>query len=402
MKLGKRTLALLLAAAMVMCLFAGCASKPAASDDAPAKATEAKTTEAQTEAQAPAAEDSKKSILYYVAYIGDFGMWDMGYRAASAAAEKYGYDLTLVEYGTDTSAAVNSLVDALDTKHYDYVLCAGWYVSDTIIEKSANGEWSDITFIMFDTSPVADFGDTDNIYGISFAQNEGSFLVAVYSALMSKTGKIGCTINLDAPITNDFGAGWLCGYKYANKELGMDLDMMYAYLGEMTVQNNYETVSVMIDNGCDYIYDVAGDVCLGALQAADEKSTEQTGRYILGTDYDQYSYYRDLGSAKGYQTLITSMLKNVEPCVALLFENLNSGNSKILPGNTVYGLSTDGVGLAENENYLAHTPEDVQNTMRELTQKIISGEIDVVSYYDFNSYEAFAAYRDNPDADFAA
>ena len=179
-----------------------------------------------------ASAEKPKTVLYYCAYIGDFGLGDMGWRAAQAAGEKYGYDVTLVEFGNDNSQAVNSLIDALDTKHYDYVIASGWYISDTVIEMSRNGEWSDITFILYDTAPSTDFSGTDNIYGVSFAQNEGSFLVAIYSALMSKTGKIGCVINVDAPVTNDFGTGWLNGYKYAVKEMGMtDLDMMYAYMG---------------------------------------------------------------------------------------------------------------------------------------------------------------------------
>ena len=117
----------------------------------------------------------RETMLFYTGFIGDFGIADMGWRACQAAAEKYGYDLTLVEYGQDTSQAINSLVDALDTSHYDYVVASGWYITDTIIEMCENGEWADITFVLYDTSPLDDFSNVDNIYGISFAQNEGSF-----------------------------------------------------------------------------------------------------------------------------------------------------------------------------------------------------------------------------------
>ena len=82
-------------------------------------------------------------------------------------------------------------MDALETKHYDYVMAMGWYITDTVVEKSRSGEWSDMTFILYDTAPDLDLAGLDNIYGVSFGQNEGSFLVSVYSALMSKTGKIG-------------------------------------------------------------------------------------------------------------------------------------------------------------------------------------------------------------------
>ena len=36
----------------------------------------------------------------------------------------------------------------------------------------------------------------------------------------------------------------------------------------------------------------------------------------------------------------------------------------------------------------------------EIIGKIGSGEIVVPSYYDFDSYEAFATYRDDPNAEF--
>lgn len=392
MKLRNRLTALIAASAILLSL-AACGGKPEESKQPDP------TQGQQTETQKP---DEQKTIMFYIPYIGDFGLGDMGHRAATAAAEKYNLKYTLVEYGQDNSIAVNSLVDALETTHYDYVLCMGWYVADIVVEKSKdNGEWSDITFILFDTAPSKDFTGCDNIYGVSFAQSEGSFLVALYSALMTKTGKIGCAINQDAPITNDFGAGWLCGYKYAVNELGMDdLQMMYAYLGEVTIQTSYETVSVMMDNDCDYVYLVAGTVAMGGMQAAEEKGGKAAGKFILGTDYDQYNYFKEVGDTVGWDTMLTSMLKNIEACVALIFENIYGEATGIVPGNHVYGIKEGGVGLAQNENYLENTPDDVKKIIDETSEKIVNGELDVVSYFDFESYDAFATYRDNPSAPF--
>lgn len=392
----KKVLAMVLA--LVMCLgLVACAGS--GSNSTPA------TTKASTDTQAPAAEGSGKAaegktMLYYTAYIGDFGLADMGWRAAQAAQEKYGYDVTLVEYGNDSSQAVNSLIDALDTKHYDYVMAMGWYISDTVIEKSKSGEWADTTFILYDTAPSTDFSGTNNIYGVSFAQNEGSFLVGIYSALMSKTGKVGCVINLDAPITNDFGTGWLCGVKYAKKTLGLNVDSMYTYMGELTVQGDYESVNVVMDNGCDYVYNVGASVSLGAMQAADEKGGYENGKFIIGTDYDQYTYFETVGDVQGYKSMVTSMLKNIEPCVALLLQNINGEATGIEPGNHTYGVAEGGTGLAENDWYKQNTPEDVQKQIADISAKIASGEIDVVSYFDFPTYDDFATYRDNIDAEF--
>lgn len=392
----KKALAMVLA--LVMCLgLVACAGS--GSNSTPA------TTKASTDTQAPAADGSGKAaegktMLYYTAYIGDFGLADMGWRAAQAAQEKYGYDVTLVEYGNDSSQAVNSLIDALDTKHYDYVMAMGWYISDTVIEKSKSGEWADTTFILYDTAPSTDFSGTNNIYGVSFAQNEGSFLVGIYSALMSKTGKVGCVINLDAPICNDFGTGWLCGVKYAKKTLGLNVDSMYTYMGELTVQGDYESVNVVMDNGCDYVYNVGASVSLGAMQAADEKGGYENGKFIIGTDYDQYTYFETVGDVQGYKSMVTSMLKNIEPCVALLMQNINGEATGIEPGNHTYGVAEGGTGLAENDWYKQNTPEDVQKQIADISAKIASGEIDVVSYFDFPTYDDFATYRDNIDAEF--
>lgn len=394
----KKVLALILVVALCVGLVACGNSKPAET-----KPEDKPTTNAESVSNGGENLPGEgKSILYYCAFIGDFGLADMGHRAAKAAAEKYGYELTLVEYGQDKSQAVNSLVDALDTKHYDIVMAMGWYITDTVIEMSKNGEWSDITFILYDTAPGTDFSGTDNIYGVAFAQNEGSFLVAVYSALMSKTGKIGAVINMDAPITNDFGTGWLCGYRYARDELGMkDLDMMYTYMGEMTVQGDYESVNVVMDNGCDYVYNVGGSVALGAMQAADEKGGVDAGKFIIGTDYDQYTYFESVGDVQGYKSMVTSMLKNIEPCVALIMENLHGEAEGIVPGNHTYGIAEGGTGLCENDWYKQNTPEDVQKQISEISNKIANGEIEVVSYFDFPTYDEFANYRDNKDATFS-
>ena len=162
--------------------------------------------------------------------------------------------------------------------------------------------------------------DRDNVYGITFGQNEGGFLVAVYSALMTKTGKIGCSLRSDTPILNDFGTGWLAGYKYAAKEMGLDVDMVFSYIGEDSVQSTYESCNVLFDNGADYVWSVAGTNVLGACQAAEEKGGLEAGYGVIGVDYDQWTYFKEVGDAVGYENLVTSMLKNIEPCVADVYK----------------------------------------------------------------------------------
>jgi basic membrane lipoprotein Med (substrate-binding protein (PBP1-ABC) superfamily) len=124
----------------------------------------------------------------------------------------------------------------------------------------------------------------------------------------------------------------------------------------------------------------------------------------MGCDYDQWSYFKglaaeDASSAVGYENILTSITKNIAPTAMAIIDSVK-GDHSIPAGNRVWGVFENGVGYLENENFLANVPAEVQATLKDIIAKIGAGEIVVPSYYDFDSYEAFAAYRDNADAEF--
>ena len=62
-----------------------------------------------------AAAEEKGKILFFTAFIGDFGLSDMGYRAVQEIAEQYNLEWTLVEYGAyDPALAINSYWDGVN------------------------------------------------------------------------------------------------------------------------------------------------------------------------------------------------------------------------------------------------------------------------------------------------
>ena len=348
-----------------------------------------------------AAAEEKGKILFFTAFIGDFGLSDMGYRAVQEIAEQYNLEWTLVEYGAyDPALAINSYWDALETSKYDYFLGPAWYIQDIVDDAAA--EFPNTTFIYYDVGKGVEF-KSPNVYGITFAQNESSFIAAILQALMTKTGKIGC-ISSDSPILNDFSTGWLAGSKYAKKELGLDIAWLHSYMVETSMSAVYEAMNVMYDNGCDAVWPITAQMMLAGCQAAQEHGGIEKGFFVLGCDYDQYSYLKDIAAkdesaALGYQNILTSITKNIAPIAKKIIDDVN-GEHKIPAGNQVWGIFEDGVGYLENENFLAYVPEDIQAKLKEIIGKIGSGEIVVPSYYDFDSYEAFATYRDDPNAEF--
>ena len=397
MKTTKKLIALVLALAMCLSLVAcggsGTSTSNSTGNTAQNSANDTKQDSTDTGA--------KKKIIFFTAFIGDFGLSDMGYRAVQELAETYNMDWTLVEYGSyDAALAVNCFWDALETTHYDYFFGPAWYI-EGIIDDAAK-QYPDTTFIHYDVGKGVEFNEP-NVYGITFAQNESSFMAAILQCLMTKNGKVGC-VSTDSPILNDFSTGWLAGVKYAKKEMGLDVSWLHSYMPETSMSAVYESANVMYDNGCDFVWSISAQMLLAACQAAEEHGGHEKGYWVMGCDYDQYEYFKGLAaqdesSAVGYQNILTSITKNIAPAASAIIACVESGDGSVQPGNKVW---ENGVGYLENENFLANVPADVQQTLKDIIAKIGAGEIKVPSYYDFNTYEAFAAYRDNPDADFQA
>ena len=343
----------------------------------------------------------KEKILFFTAFIGDFGLSDMGYRAVQEIAAKYNMDWTLVEYGAyDPALAINTFWDALETTNYDYFFGPTWFIEDLIDEAAA--QFPETTFIHYDVGKGIEFKQP-NVFGITFAQNESSFMAAILQALLTKNGKIGC-ISSDSPILNDFSTGWLAGAKYAKKVMGLDIKWMHSYMVETSMSAVYEAMNVMYDNGCDAVWPITAQMMLAGAQAAEEHGGIENGYFVLGCDYDQWSYFKslatkDASSAVGYENVLTSITKNIAPVSMAIIDSVK-GDHSIPAGNQVWGVFNNGVGYLENENFLANTSAEVQATLKDIINKIGSGEIVVPSYYDFDSYEAFATYRDNDDAEF--
>ena len=391
----KKIIALLLVLAMCLSLVAcGGGSAPAAKDEPAADKPAA--------AGNDAASAEKKSIIFFTAFIGDFGLSDMGYRAVQELAAEYNMDWTLVEYGSyDAALAVNCFWDALETKEYDYFFGPAWYIEGIIDDAAA--EYPNTTFIHYDVGKGIEF-NAPNVYGITFAQNESSFMAALLQCLMTENGKVGC-VSSDSPILNDFSTGWLAGVKYAKNELGLDVEWLHSYMPETSMSAVYEAANVMYDSGCDFVWSISAQMLLAACQAAEEHGGSEAGYWVMGCDYDQYEYFKglaaeDANSAVGYENILTSITKNIASASSDIIADVESGAGKIPSGNSVWGVYDNGVGYLENENFLANVPAEVQETLKDIINKIGAGEIVVPSYYDFSTYEAFATYRDNPDAEF--
>ena len=110
--------------------------------------------------------------------------------------------------GKDTSVYENAFLDAIDSGKYTIVVTQSNYgLSDLCIKYAP--EYKDIKFISFDMGASADISAIDNMFGIAFKQNEGSFLVGALAGKLTTTNKIGVFLFNDVPVGNDFATGYI-------------------------------------------------------------------------------------------------------------------------------------------------------------------------------------------------
>ena len=194
---------------------------------------------------------------------------------------------------------------------------------------------------------------------------EGSFLVGVIAAKVSKTGTIGFVGGKDIPIIHRFFVGYYYGSKMAKPEV----KVLESYSGTFTdPAAGKEYTLALVNQGSDINFAVAGATSAGVIDAAKTSNT-----FAIGVDSDQ-NYM-----APGH--VLTSMVKRVDTQAFDMIKSVVDGSFK---GGTVhyYGLKEGGVDAAMDEYNKGLIPDDVLKQVDALRQKVISGEIVVPNYFD--------------------
>ena len=378
----KKLFALMLALVVVLSL-AACGDKGA--KETTNKPEEPKEVASTTEKAA----EEPLSVIYLCMNLGDLSFNDLGWDGTRAAAEKYGWNASVIELGRDTSTYENAFLDAVDSGKYDIVVTQSNYgLSDLCIKYAP--EYPNVKFISFDMSAAADISTIDNMFGISFKQNEGSFLVGALAGKLTATNKVGIFLFNDVPIGNDFATGYIAGARHANPDIKVNV----AYGGGTADASKLQEVSsAMFDNKVDVMYGVSGSAYPGLAKEATTRGGFESGIYAIGVDSDMWTVFKSSENAEIADCIITSMQKKVDESIVYTLDRYVAGE---LPFGTVepYGIAQNGVGMADNEHYRECCPADIQEYMDQLQKDVVSGNVEVPSYFDFEDYDAFAAWRD--------
>lgn len=298
----KKILAFLLAALMVVGLFAGCA--PADNDDttkAPDSTTapEGETTQGgdstePTETPALSADDIPDEMTsedgkYQIAFVTDVGQlkdksFNQGtFDGVKLYAAEAGKSYKYYQPAGGNEATDDDRYDAMKLaaeNGAEVVVCAGFM--QTAALKKAAAEYPDVKFVFIDGSPLG----LGNVASISFQEEQCGYL-AGYAAVMdgyTKLGFSGGGGGTNAPC-NRYGYGFVQGADAAAKELGVKVEMNYSWLygSSFSASNELQTMAAgWYQTGTEVIF-----ACGGAMFQSISAAASAEDGAVIGVDVDQ-------------------------------------------------------------------------------------------------------------------
>ncbi|MEJ8554093.1 BMP family ABC transporter substrate-binding protein [Tepidibacter sp. Z1-5] len=266
----------------------------------------------------------------------------------------YGIKTSYQESKQDADYVPN--IENLVDQENDLIWGIGFKMADAVKEAAEN--YPDQKFAIIDNS----YGDEtpENVIGVTFKEEQCSYLVGLIAGKMTKTNKVGYIGGIEVPVIQKFEYGFRAGVKEANP----DAEVFVQYANSFSDPAKGKAIAKqMYSNGADILYHAAGDTGTGMIEAAKEE-----GKYAIGVDRDQNSLAPD--------NVITSAMKRVDNALYDVSKKLTEGTFE--GGTTVtYGLAEGGVDIAPTTE--KHVSKEIITYVNEEKQKIIDGEIVVPS-----------------------
>lgn len=360
----KRLLSIIASTAVVVTLFAGCATK------APAPAP----TPGGTTTPAPAAK-TKVGMATDSGTIDDKsfnqGTWE--------GIKRYEKDKGTIEASylkpkgqteTDYINAINDLVDSGNK-----IIVTPGFKFETAVNKAAD-DHKDSTFILIDGSTHLpdkfDFIKHDNVVCVFFNEHEAGFLAGVAAALNTKTNKLGFVGGMEIPPVQRYGWGFKAGVDYANKKLGTKATILdYVYQGSFDNVSAGQTLAAgMYSKGADIIFHAAGGVGQGVFNEAKQRAKKGEAVWVIGVDVDQFAD-GDIGGGKS--VTLTSAMKRIDNAA---YNYIDAKLNNKFPGGQIItlALKDGGVDLPEKNPNLS---ADSATKLAQVKKDIIAGTIKV-------------------------
>ena len=293
----------------------------------------------------------------------------------------------------DVAAAVQAVADIV--ADYDAIVCCGFQFAGIATLAQEN---PDVSFILVDSNPSDATGaevEVENIYAMTFKEQESGFAAGIAAALETKTGKVAVVNGIAYPSNVNYQYGFESGVAFANKYYGATAEVVelasYAgtdvtganvggnYVGNFSDEATGKVVGeALIGEGVDIIFVAAGASGNGVFTAA----KEATDVFCIGCDVDQF----DDGVNGDKNIILTSGLKIMDMNVEKQLQAINDGTFK--GGNYLLGADTDSTGYVGTEGRHQMSAETLAK-VEEAFAKVKSGEVVPAANFNGLTPDAF-------------
>ena len=305
-----------------------------------------------------AAKVLKVGMAYDVGGRGDQSFND----AAAKGLDKAKADL---KADTKEATAVNGEPESAREERLQQLIDAGYtnvvavgFAYAPAVKKVAAAN-PDVKFALIDSTDATGA----NITNLTFAEQEGSFLVGAAAALKSKTGNVGFIGGVNVDLIKKFEAGYTMGAKAVNPAIKVQVKYLTQppdFSGFGDPAKGKTAAEGMFQQGADVVYAAAGGSGSGMFTAA-----SAAGKMAIGVDSDQAL----TAPAAVKASIITSMIKGVDVATFDFIKGLTEG--KFTAGNKVYDLKAGGVGYSTTGGKI----DDIKAKLEDFKQQIIDGKI---------------------------
>ena len=311
----KKFMALLLALVMVVGLVACGGNAPETTPNAGGEST-------------PVAEGGEYKIAMVTDYgdITDQSFNQTTYEACVKFGEDNGVDVKYYKPTSNDTAGRVASVELAIAEGYNVIVMPGYAFGGTIAEVSGN--YPDIKFIALDVAKgdlleggvalkgesydynpdnwnLTDYVYMDNVY-CAIYQEELSGYMAGYAAVKLGYTKLGFLGGMAVPAVMRFGYGYVQGVDAAAKELGITVDMKYAYGNQFFADADITAVmDTWYANGTELVFACGGGIWESAAEAA-----KKVGGKLIGVDVDQKAI---IDGKYGEGMTVTSAMKGLFP-----------------------------------------------------------------------------------------
>lgn len=357
----RKLLATILTLAMCTGLLAGCGSN----SDPTGSTSPTGNSEAPAANAGSTGGDDISIALCVTGTLGDKALADTTWEGLQRIEAEYDNVTCKIFEAPEGATDWEPNLVAASTGGYDLVIVTASSMG-AILEDVAS-RFPDVMYVSID-SPI----DLPNVASCTFCCNEASFLLGCIAGLWTTRTElpgvndqeiVGWISGMQAPINDDYYIGFCAGVEYTCPGATVLQSWTGTYSDPLMAK---EMTKALISQGADVISPVLSSAAVGAHEACQEQ-----GVYSFALDTDQDAVYPG--------TVITTALKDGSVVTYEYAKDFIEGNfsTEFRLLNLSMG-AMDITDMAEIELALGDAfPTDIKETVMEIRQQIIDGEIEV-------------------------